>query len=72
MIDAPIEECGAGPLGPLGAALDHLGVASQLVFTTAGLRMLAAAERDAPDNTQAIASAEACGKSPILALVHLA
>jgi predicted TIM-barrel fold metal-dependent hydrolase len=39
------------------AALNHLGVASQLVFTTAGLRMLAAAERDAPDNTQAIASA---------------
>lgn len=26
VIDAPIEECGAGPLGPLGAALDHLGV----------------------------------------------
>lgn len=26
VIDAPIEECGADPLGPLGAALDLLGV----------------------------------------------
>jgi len=39
------------------AAVDYLGVASQLVFTTAGLRMLAACEHDTPENAHAIASA---------------
>jgi uncharacterized protein len=39
------------------AALDHLGVASQLVFTTAGLRPLAASDRDDPEIAYGVARA---------------
>lgn len=38
-------------------AVDYLGVSSQLMFTTGGLRVLAACERDTPEAAHAVASA---------------